>query len=110
MIVNNTSENTLIVNPSYNGVRWFVTLKYGESTSPEYALPGKGEVHFKRFNAHEYCSNIDNSDTDIVSQTPLFFNYKTITQYDINRGDFLKIEITSDNMEEDFSVPGPYGH
>lgn len=111
MIVNNTSENTLIVNPSYNGVRWFVTLKYGESTSPEFVLPGKGEVHFQKFNAHEYCrSTFLSSDTDIVSQTPLYFNYKTISQYDVNRGEFIRVEITHEDMEQDFSVPGPYGH
>jgi len=96
MIVNKTSENTLIVDPSYNGVRWFTTLKYGESTSPEFVLPGKGEIHFKKFN--------------IVSQTPLLFNYKTISQYDVDRGEFLRIEITLEDMEQDFSVPGPYGH
>lgn len=124
-IINRIAPEVLVQNPSFNGTVWNTVLRYGEATSPRPCMRGEGSVHFKKLDTYSYCRNqsryslIDSicmcdstwvsPDTDIIDQTPIWFNYKTISATDADRGFFL-IELTEDNMEQDFSVPGPYGH
>jgi hypothetical protein len=101
-------------------------LRYDQATTPARCLRGTDHVHFQTLDAHAYCRSqasyglIDSicmcdsswvsGDTDVISTTPLLFNYRTVSRTDVDYGDFTVIEITLDNMEQDFSVPGPYGH
>jgi hypothetical protein len=125
-IVNNIAPEVLVRNPSFNGVVWNTVLRYGEATSPERCLGGEGNAHFQKFNAHSYCrrqseyglidsicmcdSSWVSDDTDVISATPLWFNYKTMRSTDARYGSYQRIELRADDMEQDFSVPGPYGH
>jgi hypothetical protein len=41
---------------------------------------------------------------------PLWFNYQTVHTRTADYGEFHVFEITLAEWEQDFSVPGPYGH
>ena len=126
MVVNKISPEVLIRNPSFNGVVWNTVLRYEEATSPDHCLRGEEHVRFQTLDAHRYCrgqtrySLIDSicmcdsswlsSDTDVISATPLWFNYRTERSFDMQNGEFRVIELTADDTVQDFSVPGPYGH
>lgn len=126
VIVNKIGEEFLIVDPSFNGAIWNTVLRYNQATSPQRCMPGKDNVHFKKYDAYSYCRKVTkynlidslcmcdsswvSNDTDIVDAIPIFFNYKTKEIYEAVWTKFLVIEITKENMEQDFSVPGPYGH
>jgi hypothetical protein len=126
VIVNKTNEHILIRNISINGCLWNTTLAYGESTSPDRCLRGEDKVHFEKFDAFEYCRNqvkdgtIDSIrwydsltakiDSGLINTEPFWFNYQTISVKEIDDGGFHKYEIRLDDIEQDFSSPGPYGH
>jgi len=126
VIVNKIAPEVLVRNPSFNGVVWNTVLRYGEATKPDRCLRGEGTVHFQKFDAHYYCrrqseyglidslcicdSSWMSTDTDVISTTPIWFNYKTIKSVVATFGGFQAIELTADDIEQDFSVPGPYGH
>lgn len=126
VIVNKTAKNILIRNPCFNGSVWNTVLAYGEATSPRRCLDGLGKVHFQKFDAFDYCreqkkdGTIDGLcscdsasapvDSGLINPIPLWFNYQTLSSRDPGPGEFIVIELTLDDMEQDFSVPGPYGH
>ena len=127
VIVNKIGEQVLIRNPSFNGTVWNTVLKYGEATSPRECLPGRDRAHFQKFDPYTYsrtqveydlldslcfCDSIEIvlKDSSVISATPLWFNYQTVSEKRASRGDFLVVEITSGNIEQDFSAAGPYGH
>ena len=126
IVVNKTSEHVLIRNPCFNGCVWDIVLAYGEATSPRRCLDGPGKVHFQKFDAFEYCraqkkdGTIDSLcscdiahspvDSGLINTTPFFFNYQTISTIDAEGGGCITIELKLNDMEQDFSVPGPYGH
>ncbi len=90
---------------------------------------GSDRIHFQRFNPKNYCiEQVDDGtieelcfcneeddpaddpmDTGLINEEPLWFNYQTKRSFDISGG-FHTFELTADDMEQDFSVPGPYGH
>jgi hypothetical protein len=130
-IVNQTADPILIKNPSFNGCIWSTVLANGLATSPGRCLPGDDHVHFQKLNAEAYCqeqtedgtlagvcpcdggvaSSRDGGIIDgLVNAIPTWFNYQTITVKHVGYGRFYLFEITPDDMEQDFSVPGPYGH
>jgi hypothetical protein len=43
-------------------------------------------------------------------EVPTWFNFQTTTTHRVNYGDFRMIGVTLNAIEQDFSVPGPYGH
>ena len=49
-------------------------------------------------------------DTGLINEEPNWFNYQTISVKKVDYGGFQVFEITLGDMEQDFSVPGPYGH
>ena len=126
VVVNKIAPQVLVKNPSFNGIVWNTVLRYEASTSPRRCLRGEGNVHFQKFDAHSYCRRqseyglIDSicmcdpawisDDTDVISAEPVWFNYKTKKIIDAMYGGFQVIELTADDLEQDFSVPGPYGH
>jgi hypothetical protein len=130
VVVNRTAETILIKDPSFNGCRWNVVLAYGEATAPGRCLPGSDRVHFQKLDAADYCRDqvADGTipglcacdggvgppdggvDPGLVNPTPLWFNYQTATTRRVGYGDYQVVEITMDDWEQDFSIPGPYGH
>ena len=135
-MVNKTGEHILLRNLSFNGCVWDTVLAYGDATSPGRCLPGRDQVHFEKFDAEGYCreqaedgtikgicpcedggasTDVDGgSDADVdpglINPTPTWFNYQTVSVHRVDYGDFQLIEIKLNDMEQDFSVPGPYGH
>ncbi|MBD3393159.1 MAG: hypothetical protein GF418_13635 [Chitinivibrionales bacterium] len=127
VVVNKIDGQILVRNPSFNGAAWNVVLAYDEATSPQHCLPGSDRVHFEKFDPYSYCNTqaeyglldslcfcdsveIDIEDSTIITATPLWFNYQTITVHEVKRGDFRVFELHLDDMEQDFSATGPYDH
>lgn len=130
VVVNNTSERVLVRNVSFNGCLWPEVLAYGEATSPQRCPPGSDRVHFKKFDAEKYCQQqaedgtldgicpcdggvavpAEPVDPGLTEAVPLWFNYQTLSEHSAGYGDFQRIELTLTDMEQDFSIPGPYGH
>ncbi len=129
VVTNTIDEHILIRNISFNGCKWDETLAFEESSSPGRCLAGSDRIHFQRFNPKTYCEEQvedetidglcfcneedkpaeDPMDTGLINEEPMWFNYQTLKTYDVSGG-FHLFELTLENMEQDFSVPGPYGH
>jgi hypothetical protein len=130
-IVNRTSERILIENLSFSGCVWDQVLAFEDATSPGRCLPGKDRIHFRKLDLETYCLQqaedgtlagvcrcepsqdpAPHNDTDpgLTNEEPTWFNYQTISTKRVDYGSFHLFEITADDMEQDFSVPGPYGH
>jgi hypothetical protein len=130
-VVNRTQDPVLLEKPSFNGCVWNIVLANGESTSPGRCLPGDDHVHFQMLDAAKYCQNQAKDGTlpgvcscdggaassrdggiqeGLVNAVPTWFNYQTIAIEHVEYGHFYRFEITLDAIEQDFSVPGPYGH
>ncbi len=130
VVVNNTSERVLLREVSFNGCLWPDVIAYGEATSPQRCLPGSDRVHFKKLDAGTYCEQqardgtldgvcgcdggaaiaVEPVDPGLTEAVPLWFSYQTLSEHSASYGDFQRIEITLTDMEQDFSIPGPYGH
>ena len=129
-VVNNISDRVLIKNPGRRCV-WNSVLAYGEATSPGRCLTGEDQIHFQKLDVEAYCqdqskdgtlarlcpcanggvSSLDGGiDPGLVNTVPTWFNYKTISKKHVDAGQFRLFEIMANDMEQDFSVPGPYGH
>jgi len=101
VVTNRISAHVLMRNPSFNGCVWNVTLAYGDSTPPGHCLRGSDHVHFQKLDLDQEASEPD---------APVWFNYQTASVKSVGYGSAHRFEVTSDDMEQDFSVPGPYGH
>ena len=112
VVVNNTREDILIRNISFNGCRWDVVLAYGEATSPGSCLTGEDRVHFERFVASAYTepTGKDGDTEPPDTGEPMWFAYQTVKVHKVSYGQFLMVSIELAELEQDFSVPGPYGH
>jgi hypothetical protein len=131
IVINMTDETILIKNVSFNGCLWPDVIAYEKATSLGRCLPGEGKIHFERLNTETYCQrqaekqtledvclcngaseeqNNEMFETQEYNATPLWFNYQTLSIISVDYGDFIVFEITMDDMEQDFSKPGPYGH
>ncbi len=129
VVTNTIDEHILIRNVSMNGCKWEDMLAYEDSTSPGRCLPGSDRIHFQKFDPKTYCEEqVDDAtidglcfcneedrpeddpmDSGLINEEPMWFNYQTKQTFDIEGG-FHLFELTLDDMEQDFSVPGPYGH
>jgi hypothetical protein len=130
-VVNRTQDPILLKNPSFGGCVWNTVLANGAATSPGRCLPGDDHVHFQKLDAAEYCAEQAADGTlpgvcpcdggveasrdggiqeGLVNAVPTWFNYQTVSVRHASYGQFYLFEITLDDMEQDFSVPGPYGH
>jgi hypothetical protein len=94
---NETAEHYLVRNVSFNGCLWDAVLGYGEATSPGQCLPGADRVHFQRLDTR-------------ADGEPLWFAYQTVAEIEAEAGEFHLLEIRLGEIEQDFGVPGPYGH
>jgi hypothetical protein len=132
--VNETSDFILLKNISFNGCRWSEVLAKGDATSVESCLPGDDRVHFQKFDASNYCRDQANVGTitgicpcnngdagmssaesgvvgeGLINDLPLWFNYQTQSVKHAGYGEFHRFVISLNDFEQDFSVPGPYGH
>jgi hypothetical protein len=130
-VVNHTQDTILIKNASFNGCIWEAVLANGDTSSPGRCLPGSDRVHFQKYDAAKYCREQAKDGAlpgvcpcdggasaqrdagvmeGLVNTVPTWFNYQTITVKHVDYGKYYLFEITLDDMEQDFSVPGPYGH
>ena len=130
VVVNTTEEHVLVRDVSFNGCLWTEVLAFGEATSPQRCLPGSDRVHFKKLDAAKYCQQqaedgtlegicacdggvavpVTPPDPGLTGKVPLWFNYQSVSEHQADYGDFDRIELTVSDMEQDFSIPGPYGH
>ncbi len=126
IIINKTSPEIMLRNTSYNGIIWNTVLNFKDATSPRRCLTGKGHVHFQKMDVHDYCRHqteyglLDSvcwcdttasiKDSDVIGAEPIWFNYRTISRQEAGFNDLIIFEITLDDIEQDFSISGPYGH
>ena len=128
VIVNTTGEQIQLRDLSFNGCVWDTVLAFGETTSVRRCLPGEDRVHFKKLDAAAYCrqqaedGTIDGlcpcdggvpdagSKQGLTNTVPTWFNYQTVSTQTAGYGELRVFEINLDDIEQDFSVPGPYGH
>lgn len=129
LVVNELGDAVLVRQVSFSGCVWAQVLADGESTSPGRCLPGEDRVHFERLDAASHCAEqvADGTipgacpcdggpgpdepvDPGLVNETPLWFNYQTVTTHEAGAGDLLVVTLKADDLEQDFSEPGPYGH
>lgn len=128
VVVNRTAEQVQLRKVTFSGCEWTGVLAYGASTSVGRCLPGKDRVHFEKFDAAAWAlEQAEDGTVDGLASTrcdgglcvpsgdgghlePLWFAYQTLESHSVSQGSFRVIEITLDGVEQDFSVPGPYGH
>ena len=103
VVVNELDESVLVRDVSFNGCKWDTVLAFGEATSPQSCLAGDDRVHFQKLVAVE-------PDPTAVDGEPVWFNYQTRSFKRVDNGSFSRFVLTPDDLEQDFSVPGPYGH
>jgi len=109
VVVNRIAADVVIRNPSFNGCRWNVTLNYGDATAPRRCLPGRDKVHFQKLDLGMVFQQWE--DTQGEPSALLWFNYQTVAEWSVDAGDFRVIDVTGGAaLEQDFSIPGPYGH
>jgi len=108
VIVNRIAADVVIRDPGFNGCRWNVTLNFGDASVPKRCLPGDDRVHFQKLDLGKYADERAAAGTDIPQ--PMWFNYQTVSVKTVGEGDFRVFDVTADDLEQDFSIPGPYGH
>jgi hypothetical protein len=128
VVQNQTAETVQLRDVSFSGCSWEGVLAFGEATTPGRCLPGEDRVHFQKLDAAAYCraqaadgtldgvcpcagDAADAETPDGLSNAePMWFNYQTVRSRSVAYGDFRRFEITLTGLEQDFSVPGPFGH
>jgi hypothetical protein len=128
VIANRTADEIELRDLSFNGCVWDTVIAFGKTTSVSRCPPGEDRVHFKKLDAAAYCrqqaedGTIDGlcacdggapdagSRQGLTNTVPTWFNYQTISTQTAGSGEFRVFEINLDDIEQDFSVPGPYGH
>ncbi len=129
MVVHDLDEDVLVRAISFHGCKWDTVLAQGEATPPQFCLPGDDRIHFWKFDASEYCErqvedgNLpdlcfcddagvpeDPFDMGIIDREPAWFPYRTVSVKRVDDGEFHRLVLVDDDLEQDFSTPGPYGH
>lgn len=108
VVTNRIAADVVIRDPSFSGCRWNVTLNFGDHTIPKHCLPGTDKVHFQKLDLAKYSLDLGAAGQDIPE--PVWFNYETVSEKTVDEGDFRVFEVNADDLEQDFSIPGPYGH
>lgn len=96
VVVHRAGERYLLRDLSFNGCLWDSVLADGEATPPGLCLPGEDRVRFRRLDLRG-------------DGEALWFNYQSAPRQ-AGYGELRRFELTLGEMEQDFSVPGPYGH
>lgn len=110
VVESRTDEQVLVRNASFSGCLWPEMLARGEVSRPQRCLPGEDRLHFERLDVAAYggAGGAGGSGAE-----PTWFPYQTVRSWKAGEAGYdelLHIEIRSDDLEQDFSVPGPYGH
>jgi hypothetical protein len=106
VVVNELDVSVLVREVSFNGCKWDTVLAFGEATSPQSCLSGDDRIHFQKLGA----AASDPDDPTAADDEPVWFNYQTSSLKRVDDGSFSRFVLTPDDLEQDFSVPGPYGH
>ena len=129
-ITNTIDDRILIRNISFRGCKWDDMLAYEDTTGPRRCLPGSDHIHFQKFDPKAFCEeqiengtfddfcfcdenqgkDVSEMDSGLINKKPIWFNYQTKRVFKVGYGEFHHFELTQDDLEQDFSVPGPYGH
>jgi hypothetical protein len=130
-VVNRLGQAVQIRAVSFNGCAWSEVLAVDQATPPGKCLPGDDNVHFQMFDAEAWAQeqakagNLAGVTTTGATTTtpatgsaytgpvpiePLWYNYQTTAVIHVGYGDFKVVDVTSEAIEADFSIPGPYGH
>lgn len=128
VVTNAIAETVQVRHVSFNGCAWEGVLAFGEATAPGRCLPGSDRVHFEKLDAAAYCreqagdGTLDGVcpcgpqtatpelDEGLLNVEPMWFSYQTTSAKTVRYGGFYHFELTPTGLEQDFSVPGPYGH
>ncbi|RJO64413.1 MAG: hypothetical protein C4523_18290 [Myxococcales bacterium] len=132
VVVNKIDQAVLVRGISFNGCKWDSMLAYGDASTPKHCLPGGGHIGFEKFDPRKYCREQaedgtiegvcpcadgdretverDSEQPSLAGTEPLWFNYRTVSVKKVGYREFHVFELTADDLEQDFSVPGPYGH
>ncbi|MBK8480041.1 MAG: hypothetical protein IPL40_02530 [Proteobacteria bacterium] len=97
VVVNRTSEAVQLRDPTLSGCAWSAVLVYGQSTTVGRCLPGRDHLHFEK---------LDLSAPGI----PRWFRYQTSATHQLDYGDYRLLEVTLDDLEQDFAAPESNGH
>lgn len=131
IVVNRLGNAVQVKQLSFNGCLWDQVLANGGTTSPGRCLPGEDRVHFQKFDAATYCqaqaedgtidgvcpcasstaaASTTSVDAGLANLAPMWFNYQTLAVFSVDYGELRRIDLRLGEIEQDFSVPGPYGH
>ena len=116
----NATEAPLILRHlSFVGCLWEQTLEYGGTTAPHACPPGQGRVHFEKLDTRTPSGWRGGADDDAAARArtadesapvPVWFPYQTRSTYELGYGEFRVLSVTSDDLEQDFEAPAPFGH
>ncbi len=123
-VVSDMPEHVTIREIGFSGCYWPVTLGRGDRTPPGQCVPGEDRVHFQKLDGLAYCQtqiedgvvpscprdDPEEQDPGLVNTEPTWFNYMTRESYTVDYWDTLVVTIRPGGIEQDFTVPGPYGH
>lgn len=126
VVINRLGEDVLLRNVRFQGCVWEGVLADGDATTPARCLPGEDRVHFEKLDAAAYAREAaedgaidgvcpctvpaDESDDAPPSAGPTWFPYQTAAVHHVDYGELRVVEVSADDLEQDFSAPGPYGH
>lgn len=116
-------EPVQITGVSYNGCSWSGILGPGEATSPCACHPGTDHVHFRLFDVQWFVNEVvDAAEEDILDlepvddhigwklPTPIWHTYRSVDRHRVDYGDFARLDLTEELIEQDFEAPPSYGH
>lgn len=104
-VVNRTAASIQLRNPTFSGCAWAAVLAYGEATTLEHCLPGADRIHFEKLE----LGTPSDARSDATA-LPVWFRYQTRSPRQVDYGEQQVFEVTADDLEQDFTLPGPYGH
>ncbi|MDX9720670.1 MAG: hypothetical protein RBU37_07975 [Myxococcota bacterium] len=128
VVVNELGERVMVRHLSFRGCAWEPVLRHEETSSARLCVAGEGRVHFQKLDLTDYCVNQiesgegieglcncdgtlpDEDEEELLAPEPLWFNYQTTAVFSVEEGDIMVIRLRPEQIEQDFSVPGPYGH
>jgi hypothetical protein len=111
VVVKNDLQGPVLIDAaSFNGCRWPQVLAPGDATPPCRSLLGEDRVHFAKLDLRSLYEAAAGEGGAGAIAAPTWFNYRTITTTDVDYGGFYSLAVRPDDIEQDFEVPGPYGH
>lgn len=104
-VINRTAPAILLRNLSFSGCAWPSVLAHGQATALERCLPGTDRIHFEKLELPR-----EHTEDTSADAPPTWFRYQTRSPRQVAYGEQRVLEVTLDELEQDFSQPGPVGH